>query len=141
VLGLGECPQAKISLDVQERRILMAKRILIFVVVCGIVLTALFLTAQVCAMEHKGRGSGPIIFVTSQGLYYDSIVTADPLPPKGPFQLLEGVPPDGLFTEFGPGNPGYVGGRWWIDANGNGQMDDDDHYFSCPLLGPGREEP
>jgi len=28
-----------------------------------------------------------------------------------------------------------------MDSNGNGQMDDDDHYFSCPLLGPGREEP
>ncbi len=119
----------------------MAKRILILVVVCGIVLTAVFFTAQSYAKNHKGRGSGPIIFVTSQGLYYDSIVTADPLPPKGPFQLLEGVPPDGLFTEFGPGNPGYVGGRWWMDSNGNGQMDDDDHYFSCPLLGPGREEP
>ena len=90
----------------------------------------------------KGRGDGPIIYVTSQGLYYDSIVTADPLPPIGPFQLLEtdGPGPFGLQTEFGPGDPGYVGGRWWVD-DGDGEMGPEDHYFSCPLLGPGREEP
>jgi hypothetical protein len=32
-------------------------------------------------------------------------------------------------------------GRWWMDSNGNGQMDSEDHFFSCPLLGPGRTEP
>lgn len=83
----------------------------------------------------KGRGDGPIIFVTSQGLYYDSIVTADPLPAKGPFQLLE-MGPDGLETEYGPGDPEYVGGRWIVDV-GDGVY----HYFSCPLLPPGRETP
>ena len=91
-----------------------------------------------------GRGDGPVIYVTGQGLYYDSIVAADPLPAKGPFQKLE-MGPSGLQTEFGPGDRGYVGGRWWLDANGNGVMDppgeDGDHYFSCPLLGPGRESP
>jgi hypothetical protein len=87
-----------------------------------------------------GRGDGPVIYVTSQGLYYDSIVTADPLPWKGPFQKLEIV--DGqLQTEFGPGDPGHRGGRWWADTNGNGYQDADDHYFLCPLLGPGRESP
>jgi hypothetical protein len=54
---------------------------------------------------------------------------------------MNGPPPDGLQTEFGPGDPGYVGGRWWVDGNGNGEMDDEDVYFLCPLLGPGREEP
>jgi hypothetical protein len=94
-----------------------------------------------------GRGNGPIIYVTSQDLYYDSIITADPLPFKGPFQQL--FPPGtnpadpllGLSTEFGPGDKGYVGGRWWVDVDGGGEMDPDDHYFSCPLLGPGRENP
>ena len=95
-----------------------------------------------------GRGDGPVIYVTSQGLYYDSIVTADPLPAKGPFQQL--FPPrtnpdwpEGttLSTEFGPGTPGHRGGRWWVDVNGNGEMDEGDHFFSCPLLGPGRETP
>ncbi len=33
-----------------------------------------------------GRGDGPVIYVTGPELYYDSIVTADPLPAKGPFQ-------------------------------------------------------
>ena len=88
----------------------------------------------------KGRGNGPIILVTSQGLYYDSIVTADPLPPTGPFQQLVPVT-GGLKTEFGPGDKGYVGGRWWVDVNGDHQMDPGDHYFSCPLLGPGRDAP
>lgn len=80
----------------------------------------------------------PVIYVTSQGLYFDSIVQTM-LPQKGPFQEL--VPTlDGLVTEFGPGDPEYVGGRWWIDANANGHMDGGDIYFSCPLLGPGRED-
>lgn len=76
-----------------------------------------------------------VVYVESQGLCYDSIVTAQNLPNKGPFQVLEGDPdnncggPDGpaLKTEFGPGDAGYVGGRWVL-----GSM-----YFSCPLLGPG----
>lgn len=72
-----------------------------------------------------GRGDGPVIYVTSQGLYYDSIVTADPLPPKGPFQLLE-VGPHGLQTEFGPGDPGYRGGRWKEDIDGDGTY----HYLT-----------
>lgn len=88
-----------------------------------------------------GRGDGPVIYVTSQGLYYDSIVTASPLPQHGPFQKLEMGGPIGLQTEFGPGDPGYVGGRWWLDLNGNGEMDGEDAFFSCPLLGPGREMP
>jgi len=85
-----------------------------------------------------GRGTGPVVYVESQGLFYDSIVLAD-LPQHGNFQLLKpGVGPSGLATEFGPGNVGYLGGRWWIDANANGFMDGDDVYFLCPLLGPGR---
>jgi hypothetical protein len=83
------------------------------------------------------------VYVTSQGLVYDSIVGPG-LPQHGPFQQLfpPGTNPDWpelttLSTEFGPGNPGYVGGRWWIDANGNGEMDEGDRFFSCPLLGKG----
>ena len=87
----------------------------------------------------KGRGNGPTVFVTSQELYYDSIVLAD-LPRKGRFQELipTGVP-GVLMTEFGPGDHGYVGGRWWLDADGDGEMSDGDAYFLCPLLGPGEE--
>jgi hypothetical protein len=114
--------------------------------------TVLFLLAIVFALTgfneiaEAGRGDGPIVYVYGQNLYYDSIVTAK-LPPQGPFQLLEmdGPPPNGLQTEFGPGDKGYVGGRWWVDGNSNGEMDDpdegEDMYFSCPLLGPGRETP
>ena len=87
-----------------------------------------------------GRGSGPVVYVTSQNLYYDTIVKTD-LPFKGRFQPLEMAGPTGLQTEFGPGDPGYLGGRWWVDANPNGMMDEDDAYFICPLLGPGREAP
>ena len=46
-----------------------------------------------------------------------------------------------LSTEYGPENAGYVGGRWWVDIDGNEEIDEGvDHFFSCPLLGPGRTE-
>jgi len=83
-----------------------------------------------------GRGDGPVVFVRSQNLFYDSVVTADPLPPKGPFQDLE-MGPNGLETDFGPGDKGYLGGRWREDFDGDGVL----HYFACPLLGPGRATP
>ena len=92
------------------------------------------------AERTTGRGTVPVVFVTSQGLYYDSIVVVDPLPAIGNFQQL--IPTmNGLETEFGPGEPGHLGGRWWIDLNGDGVMDAGDKYFLCPLLGPGREMP
>lgn len=87
-----------------------------------------------------GRGDGPIIYVRSQELYFDSIVTADPLPMKGNFQQL--VPVDGgLETDYGPGDREYKGGRWWVDVNGDGEQNEGDHFFNCPLLGPGRATP
>jgi hypothetical protein len=46
---------------------------------------------------------------------------------------------NGLTTKYGPGDPGYLGGRWWVDANGDGEMNEGDHFFMCPLLGPGFE--
>ena len=88
-------------------------------------------------VQARGNVEGPVVYVTSQGLFFDSIVTTM-LPPKGPFQKLEMTGPSGLQTEFGPGDRGYVGGRWWVDVNGDDEMDGGDLYFSCPLLGPGR---
>jgi len=83
-----------------------------------------------------GRRTPGVVYVTSQGLYYDTFVVKDPLPMHGRFQLIA----NGM-TEFGPGQPGYLGGRWWEDVNGNGIQDPDDHYFLCPLLPPGRPTP
>ena len=85
------------------------------------------------------------VYVSSQGLYYDTFVSASVLPHHGKFQKLE-PNPDGTatapnMTEFGPGEPGYLGGRWWVDANGNGVQDDGDVYLLCPLLPPGRPTP
>jgi len=91
--------------------------------------------------ESNGRpGLGPgldlTVYVESQGLYYDSFVKAD-LPANGPFQKLTVV--DGMLpTEFGPGDVGYLGGRWYVDVNNNGVMDEGEPAFICPLLGPGR---
>jgi hypothetical protein len=100
----------------------------------GLVLALAIATTSLAA---GGRAGDPgVIFVTSQGLYYDTFVVVDPLPMKGKFQLLE----DGT-TEFGPGDPGYLGGRWWEDLNENGVQDEGDHFFLCPLLPPGRETP
>jgi hypothetical protein len=118
----------------------MRYRVIACLLLCCFPASVLLMGAAKTA-DAKGRGDGPVIFVTSQNLYYDSIVTADPLPPKGPFQKLEMMGPTGLQTEYGPGDEGYVGGRWWVDANGSGERDEGDRYFSCPLLGPGRETP
>jgi len=84
----------------------------------------------------KGGRAGPLgeVYVSSQGLYYDTFVSAERLPMHGRFQKLE----NGV-TEFGPGDPGYLGGRWWIDSNGNNIKDTEDTFLLCPLLGPGRE--
>ena len=105
----------------------------------AIVASAALLGTDVLAKDRtEGRGTGPVVYVESQGLFYDSIVLAD-LPFNGEFQQLKPmVGPSGLQTEFGPGDIGYLGGRWWVDANGNGYQDVDDVYFLCPLLGPGR---
>jgi hypothetical protein len=113
----------------------MKKLKLILLAVLG---AAFMSTTPALAKERTtGRGTGPVIYVTSQGLYYDSIVVADPLPMKGRFQQL--IPGEhGLETEFGPGMQGHLGGRWWIDVNGDGVMDQGDRFFLCPLLGPGR---
>lgn len=98
---------------------------------------AIALVTSIAAHAQGGRaGTTGSIYVSSQGLYYETFVARDPLPMKGRFQLLE----DGV-TEFGPGDPGYLGGRWWEDLNGNGIQDADDHFFLCPLLGPGRVVP
>ena len=99
-----------------------------------VVFIALLLAVPVSA--GRGNETPGVVYVTSQGLYYDTFVVQDPLPFEGRFQKIE----NGT-TEFGPGDPGYLGGRWWEDTNGNGIMDAEDHYFLCPLLPPGRETP
>lgn len=109
----------------------MKKRLILLVVVA--VLTML---TVIPASANRGDGALGTVYVTSQGLYYDTFVTANPLPMHGKFQKLE----NGT-TEFGPGTPGYLGGRWWIDNNGNDIMDDEDTFLLCPLLGPGRTSP
>ena len=104
---------------------------------CLTAIAALVLTFVLLAMvsgpadANRGNGALGVVFVSSQGLYYDTFVSAQKLPPHGPFQLLvNGV------TEYGPGDRGYVGGRWKV-PDGDGGF----RYFLCPLLGPGRPFP
>lgn len=106
--------------------------------VIGFLLLLSLLAVVPAFAAGRGNSEGPIIHVTGQDLYYDSIITAEQLPMKGPFQKLEPGGDSGLQTEFGPGDKGYVGGRWWLDVNDNGEMDEGDAFFLCPLLGPGR---
>jgi hypothetical protein len=101
-----------------------------------VIALAFAISLATAASAQKGRPGAGVIFVTSQGLYYDTFVVKDPLPMHGPFQLLAAGQ-----TEFGPGDPGYLGGRWWEDRNPNGIQDEGDHFFLCPLLGPGRITP
>lgn len=99
-----------------------------------VVVVALVVTIPVSA--NRGDGALGVVYVRSQGLYFDTFVTNDSLPMKGRFQKLENGE-----TDFGPGDPGYLGGRWWVDLNGNDIMDEGDRFFHCPLLGPGRTTP
>jgi hypothetical protein len=114
----------------------------------AVILSAVGLLMATAVPAFAGNANGPsedrrtVVFVESQGLYYESIV-GPALPMKGPFQELKpGAGPGGsLATEFGPGDPGYLGGRWWIDVNGNEEMDEEDMFFSCPLIGKGHSSP
>jgi hypothetical protein len=102
-----------------------------------LIVLALALLAAPPASAKGGRaGDTGVIYVTSQDLYYETFAVGDSLPMHGRFQKLE-MGPNGPQTEFGPGDPGYLGGRWWVDNNGDGIQDVGDTYFLCPLLGPG----
>lgn len=99
-------------------------------------------TAQFSKTAKGGRAATVgVVYVRSQGLYYDTFVSASSLPPHGRFQKLEPQLDAPSETDFGPGDPGYLGGRWWVDANGNGVQDDGDSFLLCPLLPPGRPTP
>ena len=110
----------------------------------SLIITCLSVAVAVCFLvgtKVEARGGGnpnpqPVVFVTGQGLYYDSVVSAKELPPIGSFQVLvEDCAQGPLCTEFGPGDAGYLGGRWVVNPGPSAV------YFSCPLLGPGRETP
>jgi hypothetical protein len=75
--------------------------------------------------DHLKNGDA-YIYVTSQNKYYRTIV---------PISAEKGLPYIGhngdsfqelynFMTDYGPGDPGYRGGRWWIDSNPNGEMDE-----------------
>ena len=82
-------------------------------------------------------GSHPaVIFVVTQGLFFTTCKVKQVLPMHGEFQLLVNDR-----TNFGPGQPAYLEGRWWEDLNGNGIQDQADHFFLCPLVLPGRVIP
>ena len=109
----------------------------------GLVIGLLTIVMAIPALASNGKsedssgrpGSSLTVTVDSTGLTYDSIVTAQ-LPAHGPFQELVPAADGSLTTAYGPGDPGYLGGRWWIDMNGDGVMDRGE-TFLCPLLGPG----
>lgn len=100
------------------------------------VATACAIGLTVTVYANRGNGALGTVYVTSQGLYYDTFVSAQVLPNQGPFQKL-----DNGVTEFGPGDPGYLGGRWWVDVNGDNMQDEGDSFVLCPLLPPGRSTP
>jgi hypothetical protein len=101
-----------------------------------LVLVAVLASVTPAAAAGGRAGATGAVYVSSQGLYYDTFVPTDALPMEGPFQLIA----NGA-TEFGPGDPGYLGGRWWVDVNGNMIQDEGDRFFLCVLLGPGRTSP
>jgi hypothetical protein len=82
---------------------------------------------------EPGASHPAVIFVVTQGLFFSTCSVKQLLPMHGEFQLLI----DGR-TNFGPGQPAFLGGRWWEDLNRNGIQDQGDHFFFCPLVLPGR---
>jgi len=106
-----------------------------FSIIVGFLGMVLVFGLALTASANRGHGALGTVYVSSQGLYYDTFVSAQVLPNRGPFQkLVDGV------TEFGPGDKGYVGGRWWID-DGDNVREDSDTFLLCPLLPPGRPNP
>jgi hypothetical protein len=112
------------------------KRQVRYTVTIAAVAFACVLGMALTASANRGHGALGVVYVSGQGLYYDTFVSAQKLPNKGPFQKLE----NGV-TKYGPGDQGYVGGRWWIDDNSNNLRDEGDTFLLCPLLGPGRLAP
>jgi len=76
----------------------MRKKMIFFTVLFALILP-LALSATVNARGKNNPRPQPVVYVTSQDLYYDSIVLAD-LPSNGPFQLLEMAGPVGFQTEL-----------------------------------------
>ncbi len=114
------------------------QKMVIMMILSSLLTLAIPLVSAAPSENAQGKpghlNDGTYVYVTSQEMYYRTIVppTGDgTLPMNGPFQVLEVI--DGqLTTEFGPGDQGYVGGRWkLVDENGNTIK-----YFLCPLLGP-----
>jgi len=91
------------------------------------------------------HGTLGVILVTSTGLYYDTFVPVQELPWNGNDESFQPLYPQGpgepSETPYGPGDPGFKGGRWWVDSNPNGYQDADDTFVLCPLFGPGRTSP
>lgn len=112
----------------------MKAKTLILTVAAVIALSTAYFAVN--AMANRGNGEVGYVYVTGQGLWYETFVPVSSLPHRGRFQKLE---LNGT-TEFGPGDPGYLGGRWWKDLNGNNIQDEEDEYLLCPLLPPGYEE-
>lgn len=107
------------------------KRIVALVVPAVVAVMALGIFLPQAAARGEGNPFNPgEIYVNSQGQYFDTIAPTT-LPPEGPFQLLY-IGPNGPTTDYGPGDVGYLGGRWKMDDGMGGYK-----YFLCPLMGPG----
>ncbi len=106
-------------------------------------IAAMLVAALAIPALARGKGNPnpqPVVYVTSQNLAFDSIVVADlPFLEGARYQELVPGGPTGLQTQFGPGDVGYVGGRWFMDTDGVSGLSSGDTFFLCPLLGPGFE--
>ena len=92
----------------------------------------MFAASATTAWAQPPRGA---VYVISQGLCYDTFVAVEQLPSQGPFQLItpsDKCGPGSSETMFGPGDVGYVGGRW-VTPTGD--------HFLCPLVGSGYPPP
>ena len=114
----------------------------------SVIVFSLLLSVPLLLAAPPPQANGPpahvgdptaLIYVSSQGKYYHTIVpyAGDGLPWNEINAYTSFQPLENGVTPYGPGDPGYKGGRWWIDTNGNEVRDEGDTFFLCPLQGPG----
>ena len=111
--------------------------LLVLVAVAAVAALGLLTLGSASAKTSEKPLNRVVVYVESQNLCFDSIVTAQDIPDRGRFQTLAPDPMErcgegSLITESGPGDQGYVGGRWELTM-----LNGDVVHFVCPLLGPG----
>jgi hypothetical protein len=107
------------------------KKTIMVLTVLSLVVVGLIGTGAIASAAPPDRGE---VYVTSLDETFYTFVTPDTLHYNGHnAKSFQELTDEGAI--YGPGVPGHHGGRWWVDANGNGQIDMGEEAVHCPLVG------